>query len=609
MDIQRYLIFVFVLLCTALSAQEETEELDEILLMADIPLRDFSGTQQVVYLNDSVMRKSRSSLTSLLNFNTAVYFKENGHGMVSSPSFRGTTASQTAVVWNGININSLSTGQTDFNTIHIRGYDNIAVKPGGGSVAHGSSAIGGTVHLNSEVRFDNKTTQQLVANYGSFDTYEVDYSAKIATHKTAVSVSLARNASANDYPFHGSDRKNTNGQYYNNNLNVVFGHRLNDNNTLVFYGNIFDGERHFSITSPNATKTKYRDFNTRNMLEWKSVFNRFTSTVKAAYLSEEYKYFPFVESDSHSGGSFDGKIIKYELGYRVHTDLKFHAFVEYTQNKGEGTDIQADTRQIGAAALVMKHRLTHRFYYELSFRQEITSVYSSPFLYALGTQMKVTDFYSIKTNISKNFRIPTFNDLYWQGSGNPDLLPESSKQVEISNIFKMKNNRLSLTAFYNDIKDMIRWIPVSGSLWQPENTDHVKTYGAEASLSMEKYYGNHAISFSTTYAYTVSQNQQTQKQLIYVPYHKATASLAYSYKKLSAYYQFMLTGKVFTTSDNNPAQQLEGYKVSNLGFEYEFLKWNTLGFQVFNLWDTPYQSVLNRPMPGRNFNFYINLKL
>ena len=73
--------------------------------------------------------------------------------MVSSPSFRGTTAQQTAVVWNGININSQLLGQTDFNTVSTRGYNSIAVKAGGGSVVYGSGAIGGTIHLNNDLKF------------------------------------------------------------------------------------------------------------------------------------------------------------------------------------------------------------------------------------------------------------------------------------------------------------------------------------------------------------------------------------------------------------------------------------------------------------------------
>jgi iron complex outermembrane receptor protein len=34
-----------------------------------------------------------------------------------------------------------------------------------------------------------------------------------------------------------------------------------------------------------------------------------------------------------------------------------------------------------------------------------------------------------------------------------------------------------------------------------------------------------------------------------------------------------------------------------------------MGFQVGNLWDSNYQMVQNRPMPGRHFNFNLNFYL
>jgi iron complex outermembrane receptor protein len=101
--------------------------------VSDVSLRKFSASQSVAILNDSVIAKNAASLTALLSYNSLIYFKENGLGMVSSPAFRGTTAQQTAVIWNGLNINSQLNGQTDFNTVTTANYDHISVRAGGGS--------------------------------------------------------------------------------------------------------------------------------------------------------------------------------------------------------------------------------------------------------------------------------------------------------------------------------------------------------------------------------------------------------------------------------------------------------------------------------------------
>src|SRR5690606_21015681 len=92
-------------------AQQDTVKLSGASISGN-PLLEKNQTQSEIILNDSILKKNQPSLTQLLNFNSPIYFKENGAGMVSSPSFRGTTASQTVVLWNGININSQTTGQT-----------------------------------------------------------------------------------------------------------------------------------------------------------------------------------------------------------------------------------------------------------------------------------------------------------------------------------------------------------------------------------------------------------------------------------------------------------------------------------------------------------------
>lgn len=582
------------------------ESLEEVVITADAALREYSDTQNVVVLNDSIFRKSPALLTGILQYNAHLYLKENGLGMVSSPSFRGTTAAQTAVVWNGININALSVGQTDFNSINIRGFDYIAVKAGGGSTAYGSSAIGGTVHLNNDLSFKNPENQhKLYFGYGSFDTYDAHVSSKWVSNNSVVQIGLSRNASKNDYPLYNKDFDNTNGQFFNNNLSVAIAQKLNKNHQIRFYGNVFDGERHFSVISPQAIKTKFADFNLRNLLEWNADFGSFNSSLKLAYLFDNYRYFPYVGNDTYTFGNFDSKIFKYNLKYRSQSHLQINLLLDYMQNQGEGSDIRRATRQTGAVGLMVKNRMFDKILYELMLKQEITDSYTSPLLYSAGVLFEITNSYSTKAHFSKNFRIPTFNDVYWQGSGNPDLQPEVSLQGEWTHQLGFDWGGFSLTGYYNDIQNMLRWEPVTGSLWKPENIGNVVAYGLEYAANFSRSWGKSNFSLTGNYAYTVSKNKENEHQLVYVPYHKGNASLVFSRKRYTFSYRYLYVGKVYTTSDNESG--LSAYQLSEVGMEYIFKNNYTIGFQVLNLWNEKYSSVQNRPMPGRNINFYINL--
>ncbi|MEM7382106.1 MAG: TonB-dependent receptor, partial [Bacteroidota bacterium] len=98
-----------VLLCFAFlrtAAQELPLQKLEEVVVSDFRVKQYAEGHKVDVLKDSTIQRNGIFLTSLLAFNSNIYFKENGLGMVSSPSFRGTNASHTAVVWNGININS-----------------------------------------------------------------------------------------------------------------------------------------------------------------------------------------------------------------------------------------------------------------------------------------------------------------------------------------------------------------------------------------------------------------------------------------------------------------------------------------------------------------------
>lgn len=158
-------IIFMLLLCTAsaFAQLDSIQQLPEVML-TDAKLVQFSKGFKLEKLNDSVIERNSSSLTETLRYNSSIYFKENGFGMVSSPSFRGTNAAQTAVIWNGININSVFTGQIDFNTISPLNYNEIAIRSGGGGVQYGSGAVGGSIHLNNSYSFKKLILLKLVCD-------------------------------------------------------------------------------------------------------------------------------------------------------------------------------------------------------------------------------------------------------------------------------------------------------------------------------------------------------------------------------------------------------------------------------------------------------------
>lgn len=607
-DIQFYILFLW-LLCVqpAISQKDSITALDEVFI-SDFRLVKNSEAQQVLVLNDSTMQANEPLLGSLLKFNSPIYFKENGYGMVSSASFRGTTASQTAVIWNGININSQFNGQTDFNTINTTGYDNIAVRAGGGSVLYGSGAIGGSVHLNNGFGFNEGLSNRVGLEYGSFDTYRGSYSGEYSSEKTSVYWNAGGIKSDNDYPYLGTEKKNENGDFQNYSVNAGIAHWLDKKNILKFHSSITEGERGFSGTLSAPSRSKYEDVNSRNLLEWTSFLNKFTSHLKFAYLKEEFKYFENRESEDFSYGDARSFIGDYDLSYRLKKDMKLNAIVDYRHTNGEGTNVGENSRNITAFSLLFEHQLD-KFFYEFSARKEYSDHYESPFLFSFNSTYEVAENYLLKLNFSRNFRIPTYNDLFWYAGGNLELSPESSWQGELGQSLYLGNFELNATAYWIRIENLLRWTPGEDGLWRPENTEKVRNLGVEASLAWEKMWGDHHLKLNSTYAFTKTRDLILEKELIYTPKNKATASFGYGYKRLGVFWQFLYNGKIFTSSDNN--YSLPAYNLSNVGLNFAFGKKENLklGVTVRNLFEEKYQSLPSRPMPGRSYHTSLTFKL
>lgn len=604
---QAFYLLVFALFQTISSfAQlDSINHLEEVLL-SDVHLTKNSRGQLVQVLNDSVIEHNSPSLTSILRFNTPLYFKENGPGMVSSVSFRGTTASQTAVIWNGINVNSQFTGQTDFNTLITANYDNISIRSGGGSVLYGSGAIGGSVHLNDYFEFDEGFSSRLRLEAGSFETFFGSYTGKYSSERAAVQFNVAGIVSENNFKYPGTEKVNTNGDYDNFSGSFSAAHIFDDSNTIKFYTNYFSGERGFSGTLFAPSNSKYEDINSRNLVEWKNFSEYFISSLKLAYLDETYRYFENRHREEYSLGRAKSGILKYDLEYKIKREMSLTGIFDLQYTAGTGTNIGEEDRKTGSLGFLFAHELGS-FGYEASLRKEVTENYDSPLLFSLGANYFVTDNYDLKLNFSRNYRIPTFNDLFWFAGGNRELQPEESLQAELSHNLNFRKVSLALTTYVIQINNLLRWVPGGGGLWRPENTESVRNYGAEFLASVEQEFGDHRLLWSGIYAFTKTEDLNLEKSLIYTPQHKITSSVAYGYKGFSLYYQFLYTGSVYTSADNY--YSLPSYSVSNIGLEYSFPRNEmlSLGMEVENLWNENYQIMPSRPMPGRSFNSILTL--
>lgn len=594
---QKLLFLFFAVFGIAISfSQNDTLRLDAVRL-SDTKLKQLNNNNLKV-LKDSILKTKGVNATEFLRFNTPIYFKENGYGMVSSPAFRGTTAQQTAVIWNGININSKLNGQTDFNVLNLDDFDEVAIKSGGNSIADGSGAIGGSIHLINKLKFYKHFKNQVAIGLGSFNTQRYAYKGSVGNSKHNVSATVNHVKSDNDYEYLNTDKFNENGEFNNTNFAVNFGYFLAENHILKYYNQTTFSNRNLAGSLLAVSNSKYEDRITRNLLKWTYLNERFTSNLSVAYLYENYKYFVDKDSESFSFGKVNTLLLNYDFDYKISNKSNLRAVLQNTNNRGEGTSFSQPKNNTFSSALYYKNTLTNKLNIVLQARKDFNPDFKTPIVFGAKVNFQATKNYGLGLTASKDFRTPTFNDLYWQPGGNLNLKSEESYQLDLSQQLQFKNLQIRANAFIIDIENLIQWQPNENGFWSPMNVANVLSKGVELSANF-KY---KSLELSGNYSYTDSQNRDTKKQLVYVPFHKITGSLAYYIKGFSAYYQHLFNGEVFI-----PTRKLEHFSVGNFGINYKLqtkqIVTYKLGVVINNIFNTYYENVFTRPMPNRNFNF------
>lgn len=605
---KKYITSLFLLIfALSFSQSDPINKLDEIVLKGSFSSILNSG-YSVQIISDSILTNNYQSLGNLLQNQVNAYLKQNGNGMVSSISLRGTNSSQTGVYWNGIAINSSLNGQTDFNSIAVNSFDEVEIRKGGGSVLLGSGAIGGAINLSDKIVFQNKKEAHIISGLGSYQTYTIQASGLISTDNLFAKVSLGGSRSENDYPYDNSDLFNENGEYKNYNINGVFAFKINDKNRLGFYTSIFDNDRNTSRTITVESNAKLLSFDSRYLLDWKYLGNRYTSSLKLAYLNESFTYFFDKDLSNTSKSKSSRWVAKYDFTYFLNNEILFNSGIEFENAIADGDNISNVEQNDLTTYILFHHQPISSFRYNLSIRKGISSIYDIPFVYSFDGQYDISKKFTLKAALSSNYRLPTFNDLYWEPGGNSDLKSEKSNSAEIGFDFVHQFLNMNITSFYIKSDDLIQWQPVSGNIWQPVNIQNVTNYGIELSTWAQKKFEDHLFLLKLQYDYTMSKDDNLNKQIIYVPNHKGNFIFNYQLKKWNFSYNLQYTGEVFTTTSNT--QTLNAYWLSNIDISKSFFKNRLqLAFKINNLLDENYQSVAYRPMPNRNYMLNINLKI
>ncbi len=216
------------------------------------------------------------------------------------------------------------------------------------------------------------------------------------------------------------------------------------------------------------------------------------------------------------------------------------------------------------------------------------------------------------------FRLPTFNDLYYNDFGNRNLRPENTHQFDLgltyARSFLHKKMGISITVdgYYNRVKDKIVAIPSRNLFtWMMLNFGAVKIAGMDANLVFDyeiikQLKINIVGSYSLQQAVDVTDPKSNtyRHQIPYTPLHSGSASLTLSTPWVDVSYTVVAAGKRYALQQNIPANELKPYSDHSLALAKDFdVKGKVvLGYklELLNLANRHYEIVRSYPMQGRS---------
>ena len=561
------------------------------------------------------------SAAELLASYTSVYIKSYGLDNIVSVMFRGTAAEHTGIFWDGIEVNTPNQGFYDISLIPASFFNAIEIKHGGSASLYGSGNIGGSIFFGNEPVFTKQLDVSVSQSCGSFGTYITNGLFNIANNNVFSKTCFLRKSAVNDFPYTDYALINFPRESMQNDQVMQYGImndtyiRLGKTQLLgisLYYEN---SNRNIPATIVSGISKAYQvDKAERALLSWKINAPAVSLKIKAAYLNDYYDY---VDSIANINSLYKTKTFITEA--EANKTFGNNQIYFGVTGKEDIANIAAynseQTQYSGAAFLSYIHRFSFGWSVNVNIRQEAIEGYNAPFSPSLGIEGRLIKNLMFSASVSKNYRAPTFNELYYQPGGNLQLKPETSWNEEAGLTYLLKKNafhiELNATVYSSMINDFILWVPVSTDVSEAENVLKVWCRGVESSAKASFAKGNFlfTLNASYTYAHSTYENEVTpgdnslHKQLIYVPMNDVCGTFNITYKrKYYLSYNQTFTGKRFTTEDN--MNFLPDYTIGNINagamIKIKKVKAN-IQFSLLNIWSERYYPIEWMPMPEINY--------
>ena len=536
------------------------------------------------------------TLAELLGQQASVQFWSNGgQGKVSSVSLRGLESRHTLLLIDGVRYGSATVGTPSWENIPMESIERIEIVRGPLSGLYGSDAVGGVVQIFTRggaqgMRFDatlaagsNRTAKAsggLRFGEGAFDG-----SAQLAYGETdGFSATNERVPFGNFNPDDDGFRQSSG--------SARLGWRFAEGWRAEAHVLGSDGTNQLDDGADVDSRVDLRT-QVMGLLVAGTVLPEWKTTLRLSRSADDYTTLASASAFA-ALGTVGTEQEQFSWENSIATPLGT-ALILAERLKQEvsrpGAPFAVSERTINGVAAGLNGQAGGHTW-QANLRYDRNSQFGSQTTGSLGYGYDITAAWRVAASLGTSFVAPSFNQLYFPGFGNPNLLPEEGEHGEISLRWADAAQQLRVAYFDNRIRSYISSGP------QPANIPRIRSDGL--SLSYEAVWAGWTLAASADHVDPRNDTAGTPNYGKQLP-RRAKDSLTLSADTDLAGWRLGGTWLAVGHSYDDAANtvRVAGYGRVDLRADWVVARDWTLGLRLNNVGDKSYETVYGYNQPGR----------
>jgi len=572
------------------------------------------GLKTSVLDSTLLVRRAAQSLATLLAEHSSVFVKSYGINGLATLGFRGASAAQSVVVWNGVPLQNAALGVADVSIISAQTTDRATVVYGAAPALWGSGSVGGGLLLenpapslsDSALRWSGGVN----LSAGSFGQRGAGGRAGIAGGKAWISARGFYQSADNDFLIStatGRDRQ-LNARLQGWGILLDAGYQITPRSALAVHA----WAQRYARQIPRAlfegaSLRAQADASARAVLHY-SRQGRLTQDVRVAFLEDSLRY-----DDPLAGNTSRSRVQtifaewqgRRTLGGRW--DATVILPVQYAWMTSTATAGVPDQRRLALVAALRKTGRRAEFAGTIRTEQIDQQTIILPGISAAWVPTKA---WQLRGSVQRAYRTPTLLERYIFPGGNPLLRPEVGWSGDAGATWTRRVGSVALrqdgAVYYRAMQDWIVWY--GGAVWTPHNIAAVRSRGAEwdgrADWTLGKgltlaVYASAAHNRATTTRSEVAGDGSIGRQIPYVPLWQGRVAVQGAWRGVWLSVAHHRAGLRYVTTDETDGLPAYAYTTAEGGWEGRLAGQNfSAGLRLSNIENRPYAVVAGRPLPG-----------